>query len=113
MIVCSYHLVQHCSSRILPILALACLVAMASQLPGGEGTAGEWPAKEQADLRSLHGHASALKVEALCEPVNSVMSGDHILVPNPDGKTYDLLKFYWKRYGGPNTIVSMDWAPAK
>lgn len=86
---------------------------MASRLPAGEGAAGEWPAKEQADLRSQHGKASALKVDALGEPVRSVMSGDPILVPNPDGKTYDLIKFYWKRYGGPNTIVSMDLGTGK
>lgn len=97
----------------LPFLALACLAALSSRLPGGEGAASEWPAEEQADLRSLHGKASPLKFEALCEPVNSVMSGDHILVPNPDGKTYDLLKFYWKNYGGPNTIVTMDLGTGK
>lgn len=30
------------------------------------------------------------------------------MVPNPDGKTYDRLQIYFKRYGGPNTIAIMD-----
>jgi hypothetical protein len=31
-----------------------------------------------------------------------------MFVPNPDGKTYDLLQWYWPHYGGPTEVVIMD-----
>lgn len=68
----------------------------------------DWNVREQPDLKTLWQQAPNLKVESLCEPVKTVMAGENYLVLNPDGKTYDLVKVYFKKYGGPNTIVAMD-----
>ncbi len=72
------------------------------------GAAAPWAAKEQPDVAALVAKAEPLKVEELGVPVTSVRRGE--LVPNPDGKTYDFLQWYFKGYGGPTTVFIGDLA---
>lgn len=88
-----------CSSIILMLVVLA----LAGPLEGAaEPAAVVVPA--QPDIRELYARAPNLTVEGLCEGVKTVRISDRFLIPNPDGKTYDLLQIYFKDYGGPNTI---------
>jgi hypothetical protein len=84
------------------------VLSRAQDEPGDNPHPAAWPVREQADLTELHAQAPALDVESVCQPVKTTTQGNHYLVPNPDGMTYDLLQVYFKGYGGPNTIVIMD-----
>ncbi len=87
---------------LVPVLCLNAIVVFAA-LAGEAG-----PARSDAELdRQLKG-APKLETEDLCEPVRSVRDGMLLRVPNPDGKSWDLLQIYFPQYGGPNTIVIID-----
>jgi hypothetical protein len=81
------------------VLLATCLVALS--LPSRAAGA-------EPDLDRQLKTARRLETEDLCEPVKSVRDGMLLRVPNPDGKTWDLLQIYFPRYGGPNTIVVID-----
>jgi hypothetical protein len=66
------------------------------------------PADELADLRAAMERAPALDVERVCAPIKSTRGGQHTLVPNPDGKSYDVLVRYYDGYWGPHTTVIVD-----
>jgi len=72
------------------------------------GGAAEWRAMEQPDLRDRIVNAKPLKVEFLDVPVKTTTRGELMWVPNPDGKTWDLLQWYWPGYGGPTEVVIVD-----
>lgn len=52
--------------------------------------------------------APALTVEKVCAPIRSSRGGSPEWVPNPDGKSYDLLIRYFDTYYGPHTTVILD-----
>jgi hypothetical protein len=86
-----------------PLLA----VCLACSVFGAEAP---WAAKDQPELPSLVEKAKPLEVEQLGIPVTSVRRGELMLVPNPDGKTYDFLQWYFKGYAGPTTVFIGDLA---
>lgn len=86
-------------------LALLTGTASGSAAPGGR-----WDAVPQPDLEERLQAAQPLPVEDVCVPVKSVRVGETMLVPNPDGKTYDILQWYFKGYGGPTSVYLVDLA---
>ena len=66
--------------------------------------------QEQAELAARIKGARPLPVEDLGAPVRSTRGGNVEWVPNPDGKTYDLLIRYYNTYWGPHTTVIVDLA---
>jgi len=67
-------------------------------------------ARSADDLKQRLAQAPALTVEDVCTPVTTTHRGELMWVPNPDGKTYDLLQWYWRGYGGPTQVYIMDLA---
>ena len=74
---------------------------------------GQWTAKSEPDLKQRIESAPELKVEEVCTPVKTVRRGELMRVPNPDGKTYDWLQWYFKGYSGPTTVFIIDLATGK
>ncbi len=70
--------------------------------------AGDWQALDQPDLKAQLDAAQPLEVESLGAPVKTTRVGETMLVPNPDGKTYDVLQWYFKGYSGPTTCFISD-----
>ena len=91
-------MMQSSPTKLLALLALATSAALSA----------DWTAKEQPDLAERIRSAKTLEVENVCIPVRSVRKGDLMRVPNPDGKTYDLLQWYFKGYSGPTHVFIMD-----
>jgi len=60
------------------------------------------------ELQARVDSAAELKVEDLCTPIRGTRGGKGILVPNPDGKTYDYLIRYYNTYWGPHTTFTID-----
>jgi len=52
--------------------------------------------------------APALRTESLGEPARGVNTWEHGLVPNPDGKTWDVLQWCFKEYYGPTWLFAVD-----
>ena len=84
-------------------VAMVCLAA--SVLAGQP-----WVPAEQAELADTIRKAPALEAEDVCVPVTSVRRGELMWVPNPDGKTYDVLQWYFRDYGGPTHVFIHDLA---
>jgi hypothetical protein len=88
------------------VILLICIISCIS--------AGQWIIAEerkvegQSELQQQINHARELRIEKLGIPVTSTRLDTTLWVPNPDGKTYDLLQIYAPEYGGPNTIIIMD-----
>ncbi|MBM4034159.1 MAG: hypothetical protein FJ291_20605 [Planctomycetes bacterium] len=78
--------------------------------PTSLGAPAPWMAKERPDVAARVVNAEPLKVEELGVPVASVRRGELMLVPNPDGKTYDFVQWYFKGYGGPTSVSIGDLA---
>ncbi len=103
------------TASLCPSIALILVgLSLAGPLDGAaEPAAVAVPVPAQSDLKALYARAPNLTVERLCEGVKTVRISDRFLIPNPDGKTYDLLQLYFKDYGGPNTIVIADLGTGK
>ncbi|MBN1675051.1 MAG: hypothetical protein JXR37_28680 [Kiritimatiellae bacterium] len=83
--------------------------AAASVAPGATGaTPARWAAVEQPDLAQRLEAAPALRPEELCVPVRSARVEYTHLVPNPDGRTYDVVQFYCKSYWESNHVYMVD-----
>ncbi len=67
-----------------------------------------WDAVEQTELRQSLEQAPTLQTESLGEPARGLNVWEHWLVPNPDGKTWDVLQAYFKEYGGPTWLYVVD-----
>ena len=80
----------------------------AASLLAGSAFGGAWTAKEEPDLKARLAAAAPLPTEDLGVPVTATQCGELMMVPNPDGKTYDLLQWYWPHYGGPTEVIIMD-----
>ena len=72
-------------------------------------TAGEpWQAVEQPELKEALERAPVLQTESLGEPARGVNVWERWLVPNPDGKSWDVLQIYFKEYYGPTWLYAID-----
>ncbi len=74
----------------------------------GGPAADEWRAIDQPDLKDALAAAPKLEPEALAAPARGVTSWTFQLIPNPDGKTYDALQWYFKAYSGPTWLYACD-----
>jgi len=87
----------------LPSISLAVMVLL-----GGEAIAAEWQAVDQPYLKEQLATAPPLEPELLAAPARGVTSWTFQLIPNPDGKTYDALQWYFKSYSGPTWLYACD-----
>ena len=67
-----------------------------------------WRAVEQPELEQALEQAPLLQTESLGEPARGVNVWERWFVPNPDGKTWDLLQIYFKEYYGPTWLHAVD-----
>ena len=67
-----------------------------------------WLAVEQPELKEALERAPALQTESLGEPARGVNVWERWLVPNHDGKTWDVLQIYFKEYYGPTWLYAVD-----
>ena len=74
----------------------------------GPASAAEWRVLEQTDLKLQLSAAGALQPEELAAPARGVTSWTFQLIPNPDGKTYDALQWYFATYSGPTWLYACD-----
>lgn len=81
----------------------AMLVAQRSSAAGKP-----WPANEQPELKEALERAPLLRTESLGEPARGVNVWERWFVPNPDGKSWDLLQIYFKEYYGPTWLCAVD-----
>jgi len=72
--------------------------------------AAEWSACEQPDLAEQLAAAPELEIESVGVPVRSTRVGATYLVPNPDGRSYDILQWYFAGYSGPTSCFILDCA---
>ena len=63
---------------------------------------------EQPDLKEQIAQAKVLRTEALPEPIKSVRRDAPLWVQNPDGKTYDILLWYYPRYNVSTSLTIVD-----
>jgi len=68
----------------------------------------DWKVVDQPKLKQQLAAAPALMPESLAAPARGVTSWTFQLVPNPDGKTYDALQWYFKSYSGPTWLFACD-----
>jgi hypothetical protein len=79
----------------------------------GAAAAGPWRAVDQPELQTALEHAPPLVPESLGEPARGVNTWEHWLVPNPDGKSWDVLQLYFKEYYGPTWLYAIDLGTAE
>jgi outer membrane protein assembly factor BamB len=72
------------------------------------GSGAPWRAAEQPELKQALEGASILQTESLGEPARGVNVWERWMVPNLDGKTWDLLQIYFKEYYGPTWLYAVD-----
>ena len=72
-------------------------------------SAGEpWRVVEQPDLEQALESARVLQTESLGEPARGVNVWERWMVPNLDGKSWDVLQVYFKEYYGPTWLYAID-----
>ena len=74
----------------------------------GGASAATWDFVEQPELKQALEDAPVLQAESLGEPARGVNVWERWLVPNPDGKSWDLLQIYFKEYYGPTWLFAVD-----
>ena len=90
--------------RALTIAFALLLVCLASGLASDPA----WHATEQPELKEALEHAPVLQTESLGEPARGVNVWERWMVPNPDGKSWDVLQIYFKEYYGPTWLFAID-----
>jgi hypothetical protein len=65
-----------------------------------------WRAVEQPELKQLLEEAPVLPTESLGEPARGVQPWEHWSVPNPDGKSWDVLQWYLEYGWGSKNYLS-------
>jgi len=69
----------------------------------------EWTCVPQPDLARRVADAPELAAESVCVPVRATRREPRLFwVPNPDGRTWDVIQVYFACYKGPTTLVIMD-----
>jgi len=86
------------------VLCAAAMLVVSRGLDAGE----PWRAAEQPELKQALESAPVLKTESLGEPARGVNVWERWMVPNPDGKSWDVLQVYFKEYYGPTWLFAMD-----
>ena len=86
---------------------IGCVAAMAWWW-AGQVVAEPWQVLDQPDLRRALESAPLLNTESLGEPARGVNTWERWLVPNPDGKSWDVLQVYFKEYYGPTWLYAID-----
>ena len=71
-------------------------------------SAAAWRVAEQPELKQALEDAPLLQTESLGEPARGVNVWERWFVPNPDGKSWDLLQIYFKEYYGPTWLCAVD-----
>ncbi|MHB8898662.1 MAG: NHL repeat-containing protein [Thermoguttaceae bacterium] len=84
------------------------LTLLALTVAGADQEAGPWQPVDQPDLARQLAEAPVLEPQSLAAPARGVTSWTFQLVPNPDGKTYDALQWYFKSYSGPTWLYACD-----
>jgi outer membrane protein assembly factor BamB len=84
----------------------ALVIALAFLTHSGSGAT--WRATEQPELKEALEQAPVLLTESLGEPARGVNVWERWLVPNLDGKSWDLLQIYFKEYYGPTWLCAVD-----
>ncbi|HOW71021.1 MAG TPA: hypothetical protein PKY77_10505 [Phycisphaerae bacterium] len=82
----------------------AMMVVVSRGLAAGE----PWHAADQPELKQTLEQAPTLQTESLGEPARGVNVWERWLVPNPDGKRWDVLQVYFKEYYGPTWLCVFD-----
>src|SRR5262245_39384451 len=67
-----------------------------------------WRVVEQPELKQALAQAPLLQTESLGEPARGVNVWERWMVPNRDGKTWDVLQVYFKEYYGPTWLHAID-----
>jgi len=67
-----------------------------------------WRAVEQPELKQALENAPLLQTESLGKPARGVNVWERWMVPNPDGKSWDVLQLYFKEYYGPTWLYVFD-----
>jgi len=67
-----------------------------------------WRVAKQPELEQALEQAPVLQTESLGEPARGVNVWERWLVPNLDGKTWDVLQVYFKEYYGPTWLYVVD-----
>ncbi len=67
-----------------------------------------WAAKDQPELKAALEQAPVLQTESLGEPARGVNVWERWMVPNSDGKSWDVLQIYFKEYYGPTWLCAID-----
>ncbi len=70
---------------------MVCCAAVTLLVGRGSAAAEPWRATEQPELKQALEKAPVLRTESLGEPARGVNVWERWLVPNPDGKTWDVL----------------------
>src|SRR5262245_61806374 len=68
-----------------------------------------WKVVEQPDIKEALEKAPVVKTESLGEPAVGVNVWERWMVPNLDGKSWDLLQIYFKEYYGPTWLCAVDF----
>lgn len=77
-------------------------------LLGANLAVADWKPVEQPDLAKSLEAAPELKFEELADGPDSCWEGPTWWVPNPDGKTWDVLMVYSRTYPGPHELFILD-----
>ena len=72
-----------------------------------------WKPADQPELKAQLANAPPLKAENMAAPARSVLPWGLWLIPNPDGKSYDLLKWYMKDYRHKTRVYIADLGTGK
>ena len=68
----------------------------------------DWRPVEQPELKQALEKAPRLQTESLGEPARGVNVWERWLVPNPDGKSWDVLQLYFKSYYESSWLYAID-----
>jgi hypothetical protein len=79
-----------------------------SDVAAAEATRELWRAAAQPELKQELDQAAVLHTELLGDPARGVNVWERWMVPNPDGKSWDVLQLYFKEYYGPTWLCAVD-----
>jgi hypothetical protein len=77
-------------------------------LLGGSQVKAQWKAVDQPDLKTSIVLAAPLQEVVVGVPIFTVAIGPQWWAPNPDGRTHDVIQWYYQSYTGPNIGTVMD-----
>jgi hypothetical protein len=84
------------------------VLSVAAMSVAERAAAEPWHAVEQPELKQALEDAPVLQTESLGEPARGVNVWERWLVPNPDGRGWDVLQVYFKEYYGPTWLYAID-----